>query len=61
MEVRFWGVCGSVATSGPGFAQVGSNTSCVEVRAGGERGILDAGTGLVALGHVLEAPVAASI
>jgi phosphoribosyl 1,2-cyclic phosphodiesterase len=61
LEVRFWGVRGSVATGGPAFAEVGSNTSCVEVRAGRERIFLDAGTGLVQLGHTLAAPVTATI
>lgn len=61
VEVRFWGVRGSVATGGPSFAEVGSNTSCVEVRAGEERIILDAGTGLVQLGQTLTAPVAAAL
>jgi phosphoribosyl 1,2-cyclic phosphodiesterase len=61
VEVRFWGVRGSVATGGPSFAEVGSNTSCVEIRAGEERIILDAGTGLVQLGRTLTAPAAATI
>lgn len=60
-EVRFWGVRGSVATGGPSFVEVGSNTSSVEVRAGSERFILDAGTGLVQLGRTLAAPVNATI
>jgi phosphoribosyl 1,2-cyclic phosphodiesterase len=49
--VRFWGVRGSVATPGHEFAEVGGNTSCVEVRAGDETIILDAGTGVVPLGQ----------
>jgi phosphoribosyl 1,2-cyclic phosphodiesterase len=61
LEVRFWGVRGSIATGGPSFIGVGSNTSCVEVRAGSERIILDAGTGLVRLGQYLDAPVTATI
>jgi phosphoribosyl 1,2-cyclic phosphodiesterase len=51
--VRFWGVRGSIATAGNGTAQVGGNTSCVEIRAGGELIVLDAGTGLRALGAEL--------
>jgi phosphoribosyl 1,2-cyclic phosphodiesterase len=39
--------------SGPEFATVGGNTTCVEIEAGGERLILDAGTGLRALGAKL--------
>jgi phosphoribosyl 1,2-cyclic phosphodiesterase len=53
MEVRFWGVRGSIAVSGAAYARAGGNTSCVEVRAGGERLILDGGTGLRALGDTL--------
>jgi phosphoribosyl 1,2-cyclic phosphodiesterase len=51
MEITFWGVRGSIATSGPQFARFGGNTTCVEVRHGTERVILDAGTGLRALGE----------
>lgn len=52
-QIRFWGVRGSIATAGERTAQVGGNTSCVEVRCGGQRLILDAGTGLRALGDSL--------
>ncbi len=48
--VRFWGVRGSIASPGPHTAGVGGNTACLEVRLGGERIILDAGTGLRQLG-----------
>jgi phosphoribosyl 1,2-cyclic phosphodiesterase len=50
MDVRFWGVRGSIATPGPKTSQVGGNTSCVEVRAGKTRIVLDGGTGLRDLG-----------
>jgi phosphoribosyl 1,2-cyclic phosphodiesterase len=53
MELRFWGVRGSIASPGPDTALVGGNTSCVEVRCGDERLVLDAGTGLRALGNEL--------
>lgn len=53
MKITFWGVRGSIATSGPEFAGVGGNTTCVEVEAEGERLILDAGTGLRGLGAKL--------
>lgn len=53
MRVRFWGVRGSVAVSGAHVARVGGNTSCIEVTSQGERLILDAGTGLRALGDEL--------
>ena len=58
--VRFWGVRGSVATAGPEFASVGGNTSCVEIRAGEEIVILDAGTGLFPLGQTLVTPTRAT-
>jgi len=48
--VRFWGVRGSIATPGSSTVAVGGNTSCVEARLGGERLVLDGGTGLRALG-----------
>jgi phosphoribosyl 1,2-cyclic phosphodiesterase len=68
MRVTFWGVRGSIATSGLEFARFGGNTTCVEVEAGGERLVLDAGTGIRALGNkmarearVLGRPVEATI
>jgi phosphoribosyl 1,2-cyclic phosphodiesterase len=48
LSVRFLGVRGSIAT--PGMA-AGGNTACLEVVAGDTRIILDAGTGLRALGN----------
>ena len=53
MQVTFHGVRGSIATSGPRFAGIGGNTTCIEVRHGAERLILDAGTGLRGLGDQL--------
>lgn len=53
VRVKFWGVRGSVPTPGPGTVHYGGNTSCVEVRADGEIIVLDAGTGLRALGRAL--------
>lgn len=55
MHVNFWGVRGSIASPGPDTARVGGNTSCVEVRCGDKRIILDAGTGLRALGQSMVA------
>lgn len=49
--IRFWGVRGSIASPGAATAGVGGNTSCVEVRCGDTRLILDAGTGLRRLGE----------
>jgi phosphoribosyl 1,2-cyclic phosphodiesterase len=43
-------VRGSIPTPGPATVRYGGNTSCVEVRSGGEIIILDAGTGLRPLG-----------
>jgi phosphoribosyl 1,2-cyclic phosphodiesterase len=52
--VRFWGVRGSYPVPGHLTANVGGNTSCVEVRANGHLIILDAGTGIINLGQALE-------
>jgi phosphoribosyl 1,2-cyclic phosphodiesterase len=51
--VTFWGVRGSIPTPGPKTVRYGGNTSCVEVRVGRQIIILDAGTGLRALGRAL--------
>lgn len=68
MQVTFWGVRGSIATSGPEVARFGGNTACVEVEAEGQRLILDAGTGIRPLGQRImaesretERPVAATL
>jgi len=61
MRVRFWGVRGSIAAAGPETAQVGGNTSCVEVRVDDTLIIFDAGTGLRRLGESLTGPVAAHL
>jgi phosphoribosyl 1,2-cyclic phosphodiesterase len=56
--VKFWGVRGSIACASPGYVKYGGNTSCVEVVAGARRFILDAGTGIRALGkEILERDV----
>jgi phosphoribosyl 1,2-cyclic phosphodiesterase len=63
LSIRFWGVRGSVPAPGPATAQVGGNTTCVEVLCGAHRIVLDAGTGLRALGQALaaaDAPVQAT-
>jgi phosphoribosyl 1,2-cyclic phosphodiesterase len=63
MLIKFWGVRGSIASPGPETAGVGGNTSCVEVRCGGTRIVLDAGTGLRKLGDSMlaEGPVEATL
>ena len=64
MTLRFWGVRGSLATAGAATARYGGNTICVELRCGPHLLILDAGSGLRALGQALKktaAPVEADI
>ena len=51
--IRFWGVRGSIPTPGIQTAMFGGNTSCVEVRVGDQIIILDAGSGIRALGQAL--------
>jgi len=54
MNVRFWGVRGSLPVPGPKTERYGGNTSCVEVQsAAGTRIIIDAGTGIRKLGKEL--------
>ena len=53
MKIRFWGVRGSIASPGRETAAVGGNTSCIELTCGKTRIVLDAGTGLRALGNHL--------
>jgi phosphoribosyl 1,2-cyclic phosphodiesterase len=54
MNVRFWGVRGSLPVPGPRTERYGGNTSCVEVQsAAGTRIIIDAGTGIRKLGKEL--------
>jgi ribonuclease BN (tRNA processing enzyme) len=50
LRVRFWGVRGSYPTTDPATLGTGGNTSCVEVNAGEQRLIFDAGTGIIPLG-----------
>jgi len=50
---RFWGVRGSIPTPGPSTVQIGGNTTCLEVRAGGQIIVFDAGTGMRLLGKRL--------
>jgi phosphoribosyl 1,2-cyclic phosphodiesterase len=54
MLARIWGCRGSLAAPGPATVRYGGNTSCVEVRlADGSLLVLDAGTGIRALGATL--------
>ena len=52
-SVKFWGVRGSIACSGPRTARYGGNTSSIEVRCGERVLLFDAGTGFRYLGHAL--------
>jgi phosphoribosyl 1,2-cyclic phosphodiesterase len=54
VRARIWGCRGSLATPGPATVKYGGNTSCLEVR--GDDGsliVLDAGTGIRALGSAI--------
>ena len=54
MKVKFYGTRGSIPVPGPEFDQFGGNTTCILVTAAGGRiGILDAGSGIRALGNDL--------
>ncbi len=54
MKVKVWGARGSVPAPGPEMNRYGGNTSCVQVTlSDGETLILDAGTGIRALGFAL--------
>jgi phosphoribosyl 1,2-cyclic phosphodiesterase len=53
-SVRFWGVRGSIACSGPRTARYGGNTSSLEVRCGDRMLLFDAGTGIRYLGRSLD-------
>ena len=64
MKVKFWGTRGSIASPGPTTIRYGGNTTCIEVRTdAGDVIVLDAGTGVRALGLSLLAnlPVHASV
>ena len=56
MQVRFWGVRGSVPWATPDSIGHGCNTPCVEVRdeESGAFLVLDAGSGIVGLGNSLD-------
>jgi len=53
LQVRFWGVRGSIPASGPAFSEFGGHTPCVEIRCGGRLFVVDAGSGIAALGAEL--------
>src|SRR4029450_12203825 len=52
MTLQFWGVRGSIPTPGPATVRYGGNTACVSVDLGHDTLlVLDAGTGIRALGE----------
>ncbi|QFU14890.1 MBL fold metallo-hydrolase [Microvirga thermotolerans] len=61
LQVRFWGTRGSTCASGARFVEFGGHTACVEVRCGDRLFIVDAGSGLSALGAELGADAPAEI
>lgn len=54
LQVRFWGVRGSLPVSGPEFSQFGGSTICFEVRCGETVLLFDAGSGILPAGRVLK-------
>jgi phosphoribosyl 1,2-cyclic phosphodiesterase len=55
MRVTFWGVRGTSPAAGASFARYGGDTMCIGVECGETLVILDAGSGLRALGSELSA------
>ena len=53
LRIKFWGVRGSYPAPGPDTVAVGGNTPCVEVQAGDQILLLDAGTGIIPAGRDL--------
>lgn len=53
MEVQFWGTRGSIPTPGLETVRYGGNTTCLEIRHKDDFIIIDAGTGIRALGNKL--------
>jgi phosphoribosyl 1,2-cyclic phosphodiesterase len=54
MELRFWGVRGSIAAPGPDTIKVGGNTTCVSLEMHGHIFVFDGGTGIRQLERYLE-------
>lgn len=64
MQVRFWGVRGSIPSPGPTTVRYGGNTTCIEIRTdNNELIVIDAGTGIFPLSQSLlkELPVEANV
>ena len=51
MEIKFWGVRGSIPTPGDRFIKFGGNTSCVELNVNDQIIVFDMGSGLMNLGN----------
>lgn len=54
MELRFWGVRGSIPVPGSETLEVGGNTTCVSIEHNGYFLVFDAGTGIRRFGQYLE-------
>ncbi|MCW8916346.1 MAG: MBL fold metallo-hydrolase [Magnetovibrio sp.] len=50
LKVKFWGVRGSIACPSADHIRYGGNTSCLEIKVGDRRLVMDAGTGVRGLG-----------
>ncbi len=53
IDIRIWGARGTFPIPGPDTLEFGGHTCCVEVRAGGQLIIFDAGSGIIPLGQAL--------
>ena len=51
LRIKFWGVRGSIACASSEHVRYGGNTSCIEVHAGENQFVMDAGTGIRQLGQ----------
>ncbi len=60
ISVKFWGVRGSYPVADKNFLEFGGNTSCVEIKIGTHKLILDGGTGIIPLGDRIFAEYIAS-
>ncbi len=51
--LKLWGTRGSNPVAGPEYVRFGGNTPCLEIRHGNHLVIIDAGSGIRELGHIL--------
>ncbi|WP_414831793.1 MBL fold metallo-hydrolase [Afifella sp. YEN Y35] len=51
LSIRFWGVRGSYVVPGAKTVRYGGNTSCMEIKAGGQSLVVDCGSGVHDLGE----------